>query len=75
MRVLWVCNIMLPHIAKLLGQEVNNKEGWITGLLGGVIAHNASMLQSGNMSVYKMFVYCKIILTGFFYMTFYFTGF
>ena len=31
MRVLWICNIMLPRIAEKLGQEVNNKEGWIVG--------------------------------------------
>lgn len=32
MRVLWVCNIMLPMVAEHLGKEVNNKEGWLTGL-------------------------------------------
>ena len=42
MRVLWVCNIMLPRIAEKLGQEVNNKEGWIVGLMEAVLAHNAS---------------------------------
>lgn len=42
MRVLWICNIMLPRIAEKLGQEVNNKEGWITGLMEAVLAHNAS---------------------------------
>ena len=40
MRVLWICNIMLPRIAVKLGQEVNNKEGWITGLMEAVLAHN-----------------------------------
>lgn len=40
MRVLWICNIMLPEIAKKLGQEVNNKEGWITGLMESVLAYN-----------------------------------
>lgn len=33
MRVLWVCNIMLPRVAKSLGLEASNKEGWLTGLL------------------------------------------
>ena len=42
MRVLWICNIMLPCIAKKLGHEVNNKEGWVTGLMEAVLAHNAS---------------------------------
>ena len=40
MRVLWVCNIMLPRIANALGQEVNNKEGWITGLMEAVLRFN-----------------------------------
>ena len=31
MRVLWLCNIMLPVIAKHLGKKVNNKEGWLSG--------------------------------------------
>lgn len=31
MRVLWLCNIMLPAIAEHLGKEVNNKEGWLSG--------------------------------------------
>ena len=31
MRVLWLCNIMLPVIAEHLGKEVNNKEGWLSG--------------------------------------------
>lgn len=42
MRVLWICNIMLPRIAEKLGQEVNNKEGWIVGLMEAVLAYNAS---------------------------------
>lgn len=32
MRVLWVCNIMLPRIAERLGVEGSNKEGWLSGL-------------------------------------------
>lgn len=32
MKVLWVCNIMLPIIAKQLGMEGSNKEGWLSGL-------------------------------------------
>lgn len=46
MRVLWICNIMLPCIAKKLGREVNNKEGWVTGLLEAVLAHNAGNTDS-----------------------------
>lgn len=32
MKILWVCNIMLPMVAEHLGLEANNKEGWLTGL-------------------------------------------
>lgn len=32
MRVLWVCNIMLPVVAEHLRLEASNKEGWLTGL-------------------------------------------
>lgn len=32
MRVLWVCNIMLPVIAEHLHLEASNKEGWLSGL-------------------------------------------
>ena len=33
MRVLWLCNMMLPVIAGQLGLEASNKEGWLSGLL------------------------------------------
>lgn len=45
MRVLWICNIMLPRIAEKLGQEVNNKEGWITGLMEAVFRFNAANID------------------------------
>lgn len=32
MKILWVCNIMLPVIAEKLGVESSNKEGWLSGL-------------------------------------------
>ncbi len=31
MRVLWVCNIMLPALARMLELPYSNREGWITG--------------------------------------------
>lgn len=37
MRVLWVCNIMLPMVAEKLHMESNVKEGWITGILTRLI--------------------------------------
>lgn len=38
MRVLWVCNIMLPVIAQALQRECSNKEGWLTGLMEALLA-------------------------------------
>lgn len=32
MKVLWLCNIMMPMIAEKLDMEASNKEGWISGL-------------------------------------------
>jgi len=32
MKVLWVCNMMLPMVAEELGREASNKEGWLSGL-------------------------------------------
>lgn len=37
MKVLWVCNIMLPAIAKQLGVDYSNREGWLSGLLDRVV--------------------------------------
>lgn len=37
MKVLWLCNIMLPAIARQLGFEESNKEGWISGLARAVL--------------------------------------
>ncbi len=39
MRVLWVCNIMLPVVAEHLGLEASNKEGWLTGLSTAILRH------------------------------------
>ena len=32
MKVLWLCNIMLPFIARSLGHKIVVKEGWLSGL-------------------------------------------
>ena len=37
MKVLWVCNIMLPTIARQLGVSYSNREGWLSGLLDRVV--------------------------------------
>ena len=39
MRVLWVCNIMLPVVAEYVGLEASNKEGWLTGLSTTILQH------------------------------------
>lgn len=37
MKVLWVCNIMLPIIAQHHGAECSNKEGWLSGLCDALL--------------------------------------
>ncbi len=37
MKVLWLCNIMLPFIAKSLGHKIVVKEGWLSGLADKLI--------------------------------------
>lgn len=41
MKILWICNIMLPIVAKYLGREVNNKEGWLTGLSDKILQNQS----------------------------------
>ena len=33
MKVLWICNIMIPAIARQLGVSYSYREGWLSGLL------------------------------------------
>lgn len=42
MKVLWICNVMLPMAAEYLGQEAGNKEGWLTGLAETILQNRAS---------------------------------
>lgn len=42
-RVLWVCNIMLPVIARALQRECSNKEGWLTGLMDALVKENSQV--------------------------------
>lgn len=39
MKVLWLCNIMLPVVAEALGREASNKEGWLSGLAEQILRH------------------------------------
>ncbi len=38
MKVLWVCNLMLPEVARQLNMEASNKEGWVSGLLHALLS-------------------------------------
>ena len=31
MKVLWLCNIILPKVAAKMGLKASNKEGWLSG--------------------------------------------
>ena len=42
MKVLWVCNIMLPAIAQALSEEYSVREGWLSGILGRVLENTGS---------------------------------
>ena len=41
MRILWLCNMMLPMIAQQFDMEASNKEGWISGLAEVLLTHHA----------------------------------
>ena len=43
MKILWICNIMLPAIAQALGEEYSVKEGWLTGILNRLLAEEAKV--------------------------------
>ena len=37
MKVLWLCNIILPKISKHLNKSVINQGGWLVGLSDGLL--------------------------------------
>jgi glycosyltransferase involved in cell wall biosynthesis len=41
MKVLWLCNIMMPAIAKDLNLSFSNREGWLSGLYNQFIADDS----------------------------------
>lgn len=47
MRVLWLCNIMLPAFAKLEGLPYSNREGWLSGSFGRLIREPGG--EGGNL--------------------------
>ena len=50
MRVLWVCNIMLPVIAEALHREASNKEGWLSGLLSQIVDREDTVMTLDELS-------------------------
>lgn len=42
MKVLWLCNVMIPMIAEQLNLEGTNKEGWISGMADMVLQNQQS---------------------------------
>lgn len=47
MKVLWVCNIMLPAVAEALGQEYSVREGWLSGALSRYLEQEETKAEIG----------------------------
>ena len=47
MKVLWLCNIMIPAIGEALGLPYSNREGWLTGIYERLKGENNSLIQLG----------------------------
>lgn len=45
--MLWVCNIMLPAVARALGQPYSVREGWLTGTLNRLLQEETKGLELG----------------------------
>ena len=45
MKVLWLCNVMMPMIAEQFSLEASNKEGWISGLADTVLSRTVLSWQ------------------------------
>lgn len=53
MKVLWLCNVMLPAIAERLQLEASNKEGWLTGLA-------ETLLRRGEENKIELGIACPV---------------
>ncbi|RKM59669.1 glycosyltransferase [Butyrivibrio sp. XB500-5] len=51
MRVLWLCNIMLPAYAEAHGVEYSVREGWLTGCLDRIIGENDSEKKNLTLGI------------------------
>lgn len=45
MKILWLCNMMLPVVGMHLGLETSPKEGWLSGLLNQVLADDQNRIE------------------------------
>lgn len=45
MKILWLCNMMLPVVGVHLGLETSPKEGWLSGLLSQVLADDQNRIE------------------------------
>lgn len=48
MKVLWICNLILPEIAENMGLGVIPKEGWVKGLLDAVLQEKGMKNAQGE---------------------------
>lgn len=48
MKILWLCNIMLPAIAKALGLPYSNREGWLSGIYEKICEENRKTAEDGR---------------------------
>lgn len=49
MRVLWLCNIMLPAFAKSVGLPFSNREGWLTGCFHRLVEEKVETGSEENL--------------------------
>ena len=48
MRILWLCNIMLPAIGEALGLPYSNREGWLTGIYERICKEEGKGIEREN---------------------------
>ncbi len=48
MRILWLCNIMLPVIGEALGLPYSNREGWLSGIYGRICEESRGSAGAGG---------------------------
>lgn len=46
MKVLWLCNMMLPAVGEHLGLETSPKEGWLSGLFQMAVSDDQNRIES-----------------------------